>query len=99
MPLVSEFNYARIKQLQVDFSRILEHLSQELEKLEISSNRFKNQINDRTSVEALKIINEYKTIIKKMNETVSESLKAVKSASEKFAYVEEVLASDLSRRS
>ena len=95
MPYVSEFNYARIKQLQGEFSRILEHLSQELEKLENSSNRFKNQINDRTSTEALKIISTYKMIIKKMNETVTDSLRAVKDASEGFAYIEEEMANDL----
>ncbi len=98
MPLVSEFNYARIKQLQIEFTKILEHLSEEVNKLEISSNRFKGLLNDKTSVEALKIINEYKKIIKKMNEQVSESLKAVRLASDKFAYIEDGLASQLSKR-
>ncbi len=95
MAQLTEFNYAKIKMLQTSFVKILEHLNDELNRLEISSNRFKGQLNDRTSVEALKIINEYKKIIKKMNETLNESLRAVKSGSEKFAYIEEVLASEL----
>ena len=95
MPLIAEFDYSHVRRLQTQFIKILEHLSGELERLQNSSNRFKAQLNDRTSTEALKIINDYKTIIRKMNETFNESLTAVRNAADKFAYIEEVLASEL----
>lgn len=98
MPLVSEFNYARIKQLQNQLTKTLEHLNEQLNALEVSSNRFKGQLSAKIATEALKNINESKKIIKKMNETVTEKLEAVKKASNKFQYIEEVLAEQLNER-
>lgn len=98
MPLISEFNPKKIKQLHSDFEAILDELSKSLETLEKATMKFKANFNDKTSTEAIQIVNEYKRIIKKIQETAAESITAVKEASDKFNYIEDVLASRLSER-
>lgn len=98
MPLISEFNPKKIKQLHSDFEAILDELSKSLETLEKATIKFKANFNDKTSTEAIQIVNEYKRIIKKIQETAAESITAVKEASDKFNYIEDVLASRLSER-
>ncbi len=98
MPLVSEFNPNRIKQLHREFEAILERLTNSLNNLEKGTLRYKNSMNDKTSTEAIRIVNEYKRIIKKMQETTTESLEAVKAGSDRFSYIEDVLASQLGDR-
>ena len=98
MPLISEFNPKKIKQLHSDFEAILDELSKSLETLEKATMKFKANFNDKTSTEAIQIVNEYKRIIRKIQETAAESITAVKEASDKFNYIEDVLASRLSER-
>lgn len=98
MSLISEFNPHRINQLHHEFEGMMENLTSALESLEKATLTFKASINDKTSTEAIQIVNEYKRIIKKMQDTVTESLDAVKNASNKFAYIEDVLASNLKER-
>lgn len=98
MPLVSEFNPKKIKQLHSEFEKNLESLSSALGELEKATLKFKNNFNDKTSVEAIQIVNRYKKIIKDIQKTAADSIEAVKNASDKFSYIEDVLASQLSQR-
>lgn len=78
MALLSEFDPSKNDQLRRQLEKVLDEMTKSLEDLEKSTIRLNNGLKDRVSDEAIKIVNEYKKLIKKVRETVAETMVKVK---------------------
>lgn len=95
MPALTKYDPDRMRGLKKDFEGILNRLTEQLDELNHHTNSYKNSINDRTSDIAIKIVNEYRVIIKNIQESFTEYMNSVQRATEQIAYIESELADNL----
>lgn len=88
MALLEKFNPSKIDRLKEDLDKILDHMSDSLNKLEVSTVKLNNNIKDRVSTEASTIVREYRMLIKKTNVTITETMEKVKVTSDKIKSIE-----------
>lgn len=81
MSLLSEFNPSKIDYLRTQLEKVLDEMTKSLDDLEKSTIKLNNGLQDRVSVEASKIVGEYKRSIKKVRQTVAETMTKVKELS------------------
>lgn len=81
MSLLSEFNPSKIDYLRSQLEKVLDEMTKSLDDLEKSTIKLNNGLQDRVSVEASKIVGEYKRSIKRVRQTVAETMTKVKELS------------------